>query len=118
MKLLTFCVVLMLCGYAQAAKLLCYEEPGTLKNFCIGEDEIRANGSVRMSPLYQGGSKSVDKTPYFLLTDCAKSISTLQDAKGVNFAGGTGNETPAIRSLSKWLCEAKKVRNDPKVRQL
>jgi hypothetical protein len=51
------------------------------------------------------------------VTNCARGVSTLQDEDGVNFAGGFSSSTKAARALSRWTCEAKKPRKDPKLRQ-
>lgn len=100
-----------------ANKLACYEEPGTRKTMCFDEARLTSNGSVRAAPLYMGGPKGVEKTSFTIITDCAKGISTLQDQKGINFAGGASNQTRAMRSLSTWMCEAKSPKADPKLRQ-
>jgi hypothetical protein len=96
---------------------LCYSEPGTNKAFCIDEADVTVNGDTRSSALWTGGPKGVDKTPYRIVTNCKKEISTLQDSKGVNFAGGVNGQTPAIRDLSSMLCGAKPTRKDPSLRQ-
>lgn len=120
MKRITLSALLMVsvgtaCG---AVQLACYEERGTLKNYCIDENGVTVNGNVRASPLYQGGPKEVERTPYILVTDCARRISTLQDKNGVNFAGGFNNTTELSRSLSQWICAVPKPRQDRKLRQL
>jgi hypothetical protein len=96
---------------------LCYSEPGTNAAFCIDEADVTANGDTRSSALWTGGPKGVEKTPYRVVTNCKKEISTLQDSKGVNFAGGMNAQTPAIRDLSSMLCGAKPTRKDPSLRQ-
>jgi len=109
----------MLAGPCLAAgtPLECYEEPGTMKQMCIAPSQVRVNGSVRSSPLYLGGPGGVNKTPYFVVSDCKKSVSTLQDAQGVNFAGGMSSQTKAMGSLSQWICNVPKPRQDSKLRQ-
>jgi len=102
---------------AAGIPLECFEAPGTMKTMCIAPSQVRENGSVRSSPLYMGGPGGVTKTPYFVVSDCKKSVSTLQDAQGVNFAGGISSQTQAMGSLSQWICNAPKARQDPKLRQ-
>lgn len=104
---------------AVAAKTFrhCYTEEGTNKATCIDEDAIAVNGDIRSAPVWQGGPKGVTKTPYFLVSDCKKRISTLQDRQGVNFAGGRNNTTPAIESLSGSLCTLTPARKDPSLKQ-
>ena len=102
---------------AAAEPLSCYEEPGTRKHTCINEKAVTANGDTRAAPIYSGGPNGVNKTNYTIVTNCAKQISTLQDRQGVNFAGGFNSATPALRSLSQWICEVKKPRIDTKLRQ-
>lgn len=96
---------------------LCYTEPGTNKAMCIDEADVRVNGDTRASPLWTGGPKGVEKTPYIVVTNCVKNVSTLQDKLGVNFAGGTNSQTPAIRDLSAMLCGAKPTKKDPSLKQ-
>lgn len=95
----------------------CHTDDGTNKVTCIDEAAVAVNGDLRSSPIYSGGPKGVSKTPYFIVTDCAKGISTLQDARGVNFAGGTNTQTPAMRTLSDALCSVRPARKDSKLRQ-
>lgn len=102
---------------ALANKLECYEEPATLRNMCIQPSAARVNGDVRASPLFMGGPKEVRPTSITLLVNCKTKVTTLQDRDGTNFAGGRGNETAAVRSLSQGLCEVPKPRPDPKLRQ-
>jgi len=100
-----------------AGELACYEEPGTRKTTCINESAVIANGDTRASPVYSGGPNGVRKTPYTFVTNCAKGISTLQDSDGVNFAGNFSSATPASRSLSRWVCDVKKPKQNPKLKQ-
>ena len=101
----------------RSGELSCYEEPGTRKTTCIEEGAVRVNGSVRSSPIYSGGPNNVRKTPYLLVTDCVKGVSTLQDKDGVNFAGDFSSATPASRALAKWICEVKNPKKNPKLKQ-
>ena len=100
-----------------ANSLQCYESPGTLNYTCIDPAAARANGELRSSPLYSGGPRGVTQTPYTLVTNCTRGVSTLQDRTGANFGGGTNNQSPAIQSLSEWLCSAPKPIVDKSVRQ-
>jgi hypothetical protein len=102
---------------ASAVELSCYEERGTRKHFCINEKAVTSNGDTRASPVYSGGPNGVTNTGYILVTNCAKNISTLQDRQGVNFSGGLSSSTPALRSLSEWVCDVEKPRKNPKLRQ-
>jgi len=102
---------------ALASNLECYEEEGTMSTMCIQPSAVRANGDIRSSPLFMGGPKSVSATSFMLITNCTKSVTTLQDREGKNFAGGRSNETKAVRSLSSWVCAVKSPRNDSTLRQ-
>lgn len=84
---------------------------------CIQPSAVRENGELRSSPIFMGGPKGVKATSFTLVTNCAKGISTLQDRQGKNFAGGQNSDTQAIRSLSQWICAAKKPKKDPALRQ-
>jgi hypothetical protein len=114
-----FAAALCVVAAAASAKgnLACFEEPGTRATTCIDENAVVVNGDTRSSPIYSGGPKGVRKTPYMFVTNCARGVSTLQDEDGVNFAGGFSSSTKAARALSRWTCEAKKPRKDPKLRQ-
>jgi hypothetical protein len=94
----------------------CHETPGTNAATCIDEDAIRVNGEVRAAPIWRGGPNGVSKTPYVLVTNCAKGITTAQDSDGVNFGGAMTAEMPAS-FLANTMCNASKIRKDPKLRQ-
>ena len=94
----------------------CYEEEGTRRHLCYDSRSIRVNGSIRAAPYATGGPNGVRPSGYTLVVDCAKGITTLQDSDGVNFGGNVSAATPATRSLSKWICEEKKVKTDKKLR--
>lgn len=100
-----------------ANTIQCYEAPGTLNYLCIDAAAVRANGELRMSPIYSGGPRGITKAPYFIVTHCARGISTLQDKNGSNFGGGYNSQTPAIQSLSTWLCAVPSPKQDKSIRQ-
>lgn len=102
---------------AIAGDLACYEEPGTMKLHCISKTLATINGNLRASPLYAGGPRSIEKTPYTFVADCSKGLSTLQDRTGANFGGNFSNATPVARHLSQWLCELKNPKPDKRLRQ-
>ncbi len=104
-------------GTASAANVTCYEEPGSRKMTCIDEAAVDANGSIRSSPLYTGGPNGVKKTPYRMLVDCDRKVTTLQDSAGVNFAGASSGAAPASESLSSTMCAVAKPKKNPKLRQ-
>lgn len=102
---------------AAAPALACYEAPGSRTTTCIDEAAVRVNGDVRASPIYQGGPNGVKKTSQTFVVDCKAGVATIQDRTGVNYAGAGTTATAASRSLSRWLCEAKAPKKDPKLRQ-
>jgi hypothetical protein len=115
---LVLCAPLLLAGAAQGKSTLeCYINPATRAATCIDPAKATVNGDLRASPLFTGGPNQVDATPYYIVVNCKKDIVTLQDRKGVNFAGDKAGATDAVRSLSKWLCEVPKPRQDKKLQQ-
>lgn len=102
---------------AWGAQGVCHEERGTMKKLCVDVSAVRVNGDTRAAPLWSGGPSGMRKTGYTFVANCAKGISTLQDAQGVNFAGSFSGDTGATRVLSEAICEAPKPRKDPKLRQ-
>jgi hypothetical protein len=95
----------------------CYEAPGTMQQTCVDPTEVRVNGDLRAAPVYSGGPRGVSATGHTLVVNCAKKFATLQDRKGVNFAGAGTAETPAMRALTPLLCDAPKPKRDPGLRQ-
>lgn len=89
---------------AHAQKLSCYEDPRTNANTCYSPSKLRETNGIRHSPLYTGGPNGVRDTGMSIHINCATKVVHLKDRDGVSFAGGKGNETPAVRSLSKWIC--------------
>lgn len=104
-------------GSVHAAKLSCYEEPGTRKVWCIDEAAVRVNGDTRAAGMFTGGPNGARPTGHNFIVNCSKSIVTLQDKDGVNFGASSSSETPVTRALSKWICAAPKPKKDPKLRQ-
>jgi hypothetical protein len=104
-------------AWAAAPRVLCHEADGTLQQTCVDVANVTENGSLRAAPVYIGGPKSVDKTNFVMVADCAKQIATMQDSKGVNFAGGMSSQTAASRALTAKLCAAKPARKDSALRQ-
>ena len=102
---------------AAAPALACYEAPGSRTTTCIDEAAVRANGDVRAAPLYLGGPQGVRKTSQIFVVDCKAGIATIQDQTGVNSSGAGTSATAASRALSRWVCEAKTPKKDPKLRQ-
>lgn len=102
---------------AAAPALACYEAPGSRSTTCIDEAAVTVNGDVRASPLYLGGPNGARKTSQTIVVDCKAGLATIQDRSGVNSAGAGTSATPASRALSRWVCEAKAPKKDPKLRQ-
>jgi hypothetical protein len=116
-RLALFMLAAVAAGSVHAAKLSCYEEPGTRKVWCIDEAAVRVNADTRAAGVFTGGPNGVRPTGHTFVVNCSKKISTLQDKDGVNFAAGVGNETPVSRALSGWICAAPKPKKDPRLRQ-
>lgn len=74
---------------------------------CIDENNVREKNGIRSAPLYTGGPNGVRDSGFTLHVNCATGVAHLKDRDGVSFAGGTGNETPAIKALRGWTCDAK-----------
>ena len=89
-----------------APKLACYTNPRTDSMMCIDENRVREKSGIRRAQIYDGGPNGVRETGFTLHVNCATGVAHLKDKDGVSFAGGTGNETPAIRALRGWTCEA------------
>lgn len=102
---------------AAASSLSCYVEDSTRKHTCFDEKKVSRNGNIRSARLYTGGPAGVDATPYTIVVDCARGITTLQDKHGVNFAGALSGETKATRSLSRWVCETEKTEHNKLLKQ-
>jgi hypothetical protein len=84
---------------------------------CIEKGAVTRNGDVRASPLYTGGPNGVTRMEFIFISNCKTGVSTLQDRQGVNFAGNFSSATPAAASLSRWMCEFKSPKTNPKLRQ-
>jgi len=84
---------------------------------CINERSVHSNGNLRASYLFTGGPNGVTQTEYLMIADCARSVTVLQDKLGVNFGGGLFDSTKMNAALSKWLCEAKQTKPDPRLKQ-
>jgi hypothetical protein len=110
-------LVAFLLGSAHAKELSCHVDEVTRGTMCIDESNVTANGDVRASPVFMGGPKGVDRTAFFLVVNCQRSVITLQDRKGVNFAGDKAGATKASRALSEWVCAAPRTKRDPTLRQ-
>ena len=91
---------------AQAADLSCYADPRTAATQCLDLKQVREEDGIRFARLYVGGPKGVRLTNYYLHSNCATGVTHLKDQDGVSFAGGGGNETPAIVRLRNILCGA------------
>lgn len=115
-------LALLAIGTANAApKLACTMDDATRRYFCIDENAVRAgmnmHGDLRASRLYTGSEKSVNDAGMYLIADCKSGIVVMQDDSGINAGGNTSYATPVARDLTKWLCEHKKPKLDPKLRQ-
>jgi hypothetical protein len=75
------------------------------------------NGDVRASPLYMGGPNNVRRANFLIITNCKTTATTLQDQDGVNFSGGLASATTTSQSLSRYLCDVKNPKKNPKLHQ-
>ena len=113
-------MVLATSPVSAAPKLACTQD-ASRAYYCIDENGVRSgtgkHAGLRASRLYSGSPKAVKDAKAYLIVDCPTRIAVLQDLDGVNFAGGRGHETRLLRDLSRWVCEAKVAKPDPKLRQ-
>jgi hypothetical protein len=108
LRLCVFFTIPFVAEVASAIPLSCYEEPGTHESMCINEKDVKANGQVRGTELFQGGPKGVLPTSYMLITNCETGVSVLQDAQGVNFGAALSTDaTKPLKSLTTWMCAVK-----------
>lgn len=111
-------VLVLVLPVAQAkSTLACYEAPGGREMTCIDAAAVTINGNVRAAPMYSGGPKGVTKASSIMLVDCDRQVMTLQDRRGVNFAGGDVASSRVSRALGAWICAAPTPKRDPKLRQ-
>ncbi len=90
-----------------AASLNCAEDPATNGHFCFNPKEIRIESGIRTAPLYIGGPKGVDRSPYLVAANCDTGVMHLKDKQGVSFGGaGPGQGTTQSRQLRRLVCEA------------
>lgn len=102
---------------ALAEDLYCWEEPGTLRSFCVAPRKITSNGDLRASPVYMGGPKDVDPASITLVVNCKTGWSTMQDRRGVNVTGGPASSTQILAAEKDYLCAAKSPKQDRALRQ-
>lgn len=95
---------------AMASSLSCYEDPRTNAHTCYNKAKLREKDGIRQSPLYSGGPNGVRDTGMSIHVNCKTGVVHLKDREGVSFAGGYGNETPAVSSLKGWICGEKITR--------
>ncbi|MGA8048902.1 MAG: hypothetical protein WCA09_01860 [Burkholderiales bacterium] len=109
MRALITGLLLLFCSSASAKPMLaCYQDRWTHATTCIDENAVTANGNTRAAPLYKGGSSNgIQQSPYLLVTNCAKGVSTLQASDGAKVAEDLVSSTPAVRLLAQWMCEVK-----------
>jgi len=96
---------------AIAATLSCREEPNTRKHFCYLPSELRANADLRSFPLFTGGPKGADRTPYTAVVNCKVRYLEMRDRKGVVFARQLPKKQH-IRALIDDVCTEAKVKRD------
>lgn len=90
-----------------AGSIACYENPRTNAYQCFDEKQVREKDGIRIASLYTGGPNGVEKTNFTINVNCKTEVVHLKDRYGVSFAGGYGSETPALRTLRQWICDAK-----------
>lgn len=116
MRILLAVVLAASAGAAMAGKVSCYEEPGSMKQWCYDPSAVRENGSVRMAAVLSGGPRGVKPVGMFFVVDCQKNIAAMQDERGVNYGANYTDATPVARNLSGWICAEPKVKKDASVR--
>lgn len=95
---------LLISSTAYASGLSCYEDPRTNAHTCYNKAKMSEKDGIRQSPLYTGGPNGVRETSMSVHVNCKTGVVHLKDRDGVTFAGGYGNETPAVSSLKRWIC--------------
>jgi len=89
-----------------AIPLACYQDPRTDAVQCIDDKSVVEKDGIRSAALWTGGPKNIEKTSYTVHVNCGTNVIHLKDRQGVSFAGGSGSETPASRSLRDMICGA------------
>lgn len=100
---------------ASAASVACQQDPTTLRHLCFDKHDVKANGMVRASPFFSGGPISVQATGHFVIVDCARQKSALQDHKGSKVPVH-GEDVLAMHHLGIAMCEAPHTGADPSLR--
>lgn len=116
-RLYYFLFVLSIPAYADTP-LICGEEAGTRKLFCVDPKTVTANGDLRGGLLWSGGPKKIQKTTFTMIVNCKSGTTVLQDSSGVNFGGGRfGEQTAHMDDLYTQICALKPTKTDKKLRQ-
>lgn len=101
------CFVFLACSTAHGGNLSCYQDPVTDAMQCVDTTAVReVETAIRATRFYSGGPNRVRDTNMTIQTNCVTGNTHLKDRDGVSFAGGTGQETAALRALRKIICEA------------
>lgn len=115
-----YCLVpIFFSGLATAGTpLICGQESGTNKVFCVDPKALVKNGDLRGSALYSGGPKNIQKTNMTIIVNCQSQVTVLQDASGVNVGGGRfGHQTAHMDSLFTQICAQDPKKIDKNIRQ-
>lgn len=91
---------------AFSVPLSCYQDPRTDAVQCIDAKNVSEVSGIRSAALWTGGPKNITKTAYTIAVNCSTNVVHLKDKQGVSFAGGSGSDTPASRSLRDMVCSA------------
>lgn len=98
--------------------LICGQESGTNKVFCVDPKALVKNGDLRGAALYSGGPKDIRKTSLMVIVNCQSQNTVLQDASGINIGGGRyGHQTAHMDSLYTQICAQDPKKVDKNLRQ-
>jgi hypothetical protein len=111
--------VICLAAQTTCAEIMCGQDRGTRRLFCVESKALRANGDVRGGPLMTGGPKGVSSSGMKLIVNCRTGITVLQDEDtGINRGGSERKDNPAhLEELFRKVCEAAAPKTDKALRQ-
>jgi hypothetical protein len=95
--------------FAAKVDVQCAVDQRTEAHQCIALSELRESQGIRSAPLYSGGPKEINRTPYTVAVNCDTKVLHLKDRQGVSFGGGSfGADAPTkmVRDLGALICNA------------
>lgn len=104
-------LVLLTSVTSACAKLTCAENKSTYALMCFDDNKVRANASVRATPLYKGGPKGVDDTGFTARVHCTSRVLEVTDRMGTAFVRNVPTEQIG-KDFVYFLCGHQKVKTD------